>query len=188
MQEEEWVKRLQQGDSTAFDALYDRYRDQALRTASLITGSRTDGEDVVQEAFVQCYQKIRQLRDPTRFRPWLFRLLTRAAWKYCRQRSREEPMAACYDDAENAEESALGTVLRNEQSRELFRAVQRLEAKQKTVIVLFYYDDMAIRDIARVLSCREGTVKSRLYAARRNLQKIMENEGTTWEATDDERF
>lgn len=181
MQDEILVKRLQQGDRAAFDALYSRYRDEALRTASLITGSRTDGEDVVQEAFVQCYQHIGQLRDPARFKAWLFTLLTRAAWKYCRRRGREQPVAEFFDDAEKAGESALGAVLRTEQSRALFAAVQALEDKQRTVIVLYYYNDMPVREIAKVLGCREGTVKSRLFAARRSLQKAMERDTDEWE-------
>ena len=181
MQDEILVKRLQQGDRAAFDELYTRYRDDALRTASLITGSRADGEDVVQEAFVQCYQRIAQLRDPARFKSWLWTLLTRAAWKYCRRRGREEPVAEFFDDGAKAGESALGAVLRTEQSRELFQAVQALEQKQRTVVVLYYYNDMVVRDIARVLECREGTVKSRLFAARRNLQKAMEHSGSDLE-------
>lgn len=176
MQDEILVRRFRQGDRAAFDELYTKYRDEALRTASLITGSRADGEDVVQEAFVQCYQTIGQLRDPARFKAWLFKLLTRAAWKYCRKRSREEPVAEFFDDAGKAGESALGAVLRTEQSRELFAAVQRLDENQRTVVVLYYFNDMAVRDIAKVLGCREGTVKSRLFAARRSLQKAMEHD------------
>ena len=65
--------------------------------------------------------------------------------------------------------------MRTEQSRELFTAVQDLDEKQRAVIVLYYFNDLAVRDIARVLGCREGTVKSRLFAARRNLQKAMEH-------------
>ena len=180
MSDEEFVKRLQKGDRAAFDALYTRYRNDALRTASLITGSRADGEDVVQEAFVQCYRQIGQLRDPARFKSWLWTLMTRAAWKYCRRRGREEPVAEFFEDGTKTGESALGTVLRTEQSRLLYQAVQALEEKQRTVTVLYYYNDMSIREIAQVLECREGTVKSRLFAARRNLQKAMSTNG--WEA------
>ena len=174
MQDDELlVKRLQRGDRAAFDELYLRYRDDALRTASLITGSRADGEDVVQEAFVQCYQRIGQLRDPARFKGWLWTLMTRAAWRACRRRGREEPVAEFFEDGGRAGESALGTVLRTEQSRELFRAVQALGKKQRVGIVLYYFDDLSVREIARVLECREGTVKSRLFAARRSLQKAL---------------
>ena len=92
MDEEILVRRLQQGDREAFDALYMLHRDVVLRTACLITGNRMDGEDVTQEAFVQCYQRIGQLRDPKLFRAWLFRAMTRMAWKQCRVRRREQPV------------------------------------------------------------------------------------------------
>ena len=59
----ELVRRMQQGDMQAFDTLYERYKDDAYRLACLITGSRTDGEDLAQEAFVACAQSIGSLRD-----------------------------------------------------------------------------------------------------------------------------
>lgn len=174
MDEEILVRRLQQGDREAFDALYMLHRDAVLRTACLITGNRTDGEDVTQEAFVQCYQRIGQLRDPKLFRAWLFRAMTRMAWKQCRVRRREQPVDVLF--GQDTHESALCTVLRTEQSRRLYEAVLSLDDKHRTVVVLYYFSDMAVRDIARVLQCREGTVKSRLHTARQNLKNHMEPE------------
>lgn len=174
MDDEVLVQRFQQGDRTAFDTLYSRHRDAVLRTACLITGSRMDGEDVTQEAFVQCYQKIGQLRDPARFRAWLFRLMTRAAWKHSKRQRLEQPVEVFY--AQGTEESALSAVLRTEQSRRLYAAVHALDDKHRTVVVLYYFDDMAVREIARVMQCREGTVKSRLHTARRRLHEYMEPE------------
>ena len=87
MNDKELVSRMQHGDMQAFDELYERYKDDAYRLACLITGSRTDGEDLAQEAFVTCAQSIKSLRDGSKFRPWLLRTLSRAAWKYCRKPS-----------------------------------------------------------------------------------------------------
>ncbi len=173
MQDELLVRRLQQGDRAAFDELYTKYRDEALRTACLITGSRPDGEDVVQETFIQCYQMICQLRDPSRFKYWLFRSLTRTAWKYCQRHRKEEPVAQFFDDALTASESALSSVLRSEEHHQLYEAVQALEPKQRMVVILYYFNDMAVKDIAQTMNCREGTVKSRLFTARHNLQKTL---------------
>ena len=106
----ELVRRMQQGDMQAFDTLYERYKDDAYRLACLITGSRTDGEDLAQEAFVACAQSIGSLRDGAKFRPWLLRTLSRAAWKYCRKARRETPVSEFFD--ENTGESALSAVLR----------------------------------------------------------------------------
>ena len=62
MNDKELVSRMQHGDMQAFDELYERYKDDAYRLACLITGSRTDGEDLAQEAFVTCAQSIKSLR------------------------------------------------------------------------------------------------------------------------------
>ena len=63
MNDKELVSRMQHGDMQAFDELYERYKDDAYRLACLITGSRTDGEDLAQEAFVTCAQSIKSLRS-----------------------------------------------------------------------------------------------------------------------------
>lgn len=76
MNDKELVSRMQHGDMQAFDELYERYKDDAYRLACLITGSRTDGEDLAQEAFVTCAQSIKSLRDGSKFRPWLLKTLS----------------------------------------------------------------------------------------------------------------
>ena len=97
----------------AFDTLYERYKDDAYRLACLITGSRTDGEDLAQEAFVACAQSIGSLRDGAKFRPWLLRTLSRAAWKYCRKAKRETPVSEFFEGETG--ESALSAVLRTDE-------------------------------------------------------------------------
>ncbi len=117
MNDKELVSRMQHGDMQAFDELYERYKDDAYRLACLITGSRTDGEDLAQEAFVTCAQSIKSLRDGSKFRPWLLKTLSRAAWKYCRKAKRETPVSEFFDAGES--ESALSAVLRTDEQRRL---------------------------------------------------------------------
>ena len=160
----ELVRRMQQGDMQAFDTLYERYKDDAYR---LITGSRTDGEDLAQEAFVTCAQSIRSLRDGAKFRPWLLRTLSRAAWKYCRKARRETPVSEFFDG--NMGESALSAVLRTEEQRRLYAALGTLDEKRRVTVVLYYFD----KEIAQATGVTEGTVKSRLFSARRHLRQAL---------------
>ena len=111
----ELVRRMQQGDMQAFDTLYERYKDDAYRLACPFTRSRTGGADLAQEALVACAPSIGSLRDGAKFRPWLLRTLSRAAWKYCRKARRETPVSEFFD--ENTGESALSAVLRTEEQR-----------------------------------------------------------------------
>lgn len=176
LQDEELVRRFQRGETDAFDPLYRRYRDQALRMAYLITGSRSDAEDVVQETFVSCYRQLGRLREPSRFRPWLLRSLTRAAWRACCKAGREEPVPEFFESACGAGESALEPVLRRETADRLYRALRTLDPKRRTIVVLYYWDEMSVREIARVTGCLEGTVKSRLHSARTLLRQALEND------------
>ena len=171
MNDKELVSRMQHGDMQAFDELYERYKDDAYRLACLITGSRTDGEDLAQEAFVTCAQSIKSLRDGSKFRPWLLRTLSRAAWKYCRKAKRETPVSEFFDAGES--ESALSAVLRTDEQRRLYAALDTLDEKRRVTVVLYYFDDRSVREIAQATGVTEGTVKSRLFSARRHLRQAL---------------
>ena len=160
--------------------LYERYKDDAYRLACLITGSRTDGEDLAQEAFVTCAQSIKSLRDGSKFRPWLLKTLSRAAWKYCRKAKRETPVSEFFDAGES--ESALSAVLRTDEQRRLYAALDTLDEKRRVTVVLYYFDDRSVREIAQATGVTEGTVKSRLFSARRHLRQALTEERKPKEA------
>lgn len=168
------VQRMQQGDMTAFDLLYARYQNEAYRVACLITGSREDGEDVTQDAFLRCAQSIRSLRDGSRFRPWLLTTLTRAAWRACRRRRRETPVEQIFDCPQTEGESALAAALRADEVARLYTALGALRPKLRAAVVLYYFEELSVAQTAQVLGVREGTVKSRLHAARAALRQALD--------------
>ena len=159
MDEENIVRRMIDGDMEAFGTLMEQYEKPALRAAWLISGNAADSEDIVQETFTACYLNRKKLREPAAFKTWFYRILTRSAWKICKKTGRERP-----------------------EERILFEAVEKLPPKQKTVLILYYYNDMPIREIAKVCGVFEGTVKSRLYHAKEQLKKVLTQEegGKTW--------
>lgn len=171
MTDEELVRQMQQGDMQAFDILYERYRNDAYRVACLITGNCADGEDLTQEAFVTCVRSIKSLKDGSKFRPWLLKTLSRAAWKYCRKAKRESPVAEFFETGQA--ESALTEVLRTDEQRQLYQALYMLDEKRRTAVVLYYFDDRSIKEIAQMTGVTEGTVKSRLFSARRHLRQAL---------------
>lgn len=177
MTEEELVRRLQAGDAAAFETLYERYQNLIVRTAALITGSRQEGEDVAQECFIRCWQQIGTLRDPARLKSWMLTILTRDAWRAGKRRRRETPVEEFWT-GETAP-SSLDAVLRQEADRRLYQAVRALPDKQREIVVLYYFNDLPVREIARVTGSLEGTVKSRLFTARRALRAALGEEYMT---------
>lgn len=174
MNEEMLVGQMKEGDKASFDLLYDKYRDMALRTAYLITGSMPDSEDVVQDTFVKVYLHCRELKNDSGFKAWLMRILVRTAYKACRKKGRELPDDEAADKADTfPARSALDNLLAREEARTVFEAVCGLSLKQRTVVILFYYQEYSVGQIAQLLGCREGTVKSRLHGAREQLRKVL---------------
>ena len=85
MNETEVVKKIQAGDMNAFEEIFEIYKNQAIRYAYLITNNKFTSEDIVQETFVKCYLKIKDLKNVEQFKSWLFKILTRTAWDYMKK-------------------------------------------------------------------------------------------------------
>ena len=171
----ELVLKLQKGDTSSFEGLFDLYKAKAVRTAYLITSNRALADDIVQEAFILCYFKISELKDPTKFKTWFFKMLTRLAWKMSAKEKASVPVENIFEIAE-AEDTHFveGEIIGKEEARRLMDAVNLLEIKKKITVLLYYYNDFSVGEIAQIMGCFEGTVKSRLHAARRILRKSIE--------------
>ena len=110
------------------------------------------------------------------------RILTRSAWKISRKSRKEQPEEEPASGQADTGRSVLENCIMKEEERILYEAVEKLPPKQKTVLILYYYNDMPIREIARVCGVFEGTVKSRLIHAKEQLKQILTQEegGKTW--------
>lgn len=169
MTDAELVSLWKDGDLEGFDLLYERYKNEAYRVAVLITGNRADAEDLTREAFITCTHTITSLKDNSKFRPWLLRSITRASWKYCKKRRLETPVDELYS-AETSN-SPFYDVVRNDEQKALYHALYTLDDKKRNVVVLHYFEDLSVKEIAQVLGVMEGTVKSRLFSARKLMRK-----------------
>lgn len=184
----ELIRKWKEGDEDAFSVMYERYRQTAMRTAWLLCHNLADSEDIVQETFVQCYFHIQELKDESRFRPWMLKCLVRTGWKLMKKQKKEMPeeQMELHLERERYLESTfsgktsgepLEEAIAREFSGELTKAVRRLSEKHRLVIVLYYYDELSVHEIAKITGCLEGTVKSRLHFARRQLKKMLSDAG-----------
>lgn len=184
MEEIELVKRMTAGDMDAFDQLMKLYQPRALRVAYLISASYADSEDIVQETFVACYMNRHELRNPEAFKSWFYRTLSRNAWRVCRKQKREQPSEMAEAEEREAPMEILKEVVQKEEEEQIYHAICSLPIKHRTVVVLYYYNQMSIKEIARTIGCLEGTVKSRLHHAKKKLREILEQEegkgGNAW--------
>ncbi len=177
MQESQWIEKIQQGDDTAFFMIYEKYKNPALRTAYLIAGNIYTAEDILQESFVQCCLHINELKDPNTFKAWFYKILTRTAWKFAKKEKSTVPIENIFESMEDSfEEDSEKTFLQKEESRKLLAAVNCLDIKQRTTVILYYYNQMSVSEIAKVTASLEGTVKSRLFFARKKLYQRLKTD------------
>jgi RNA polymerase sigma-70 factor (ECF subfamily) len=164
------VERARRGDEAAYATLVRAggLDAVAFRTACLLAGSAADAEDALQEALVKAWRALPRFRSGAPFRPWLLTIVANEA----RSRRRAAGRRAGWTlraavEAQTAEDapSPEATVLVRERSRELAGALGALPERDRVVLVLRYVLDLSEREMAAVLDCRPGTVKSRLARA-----------------------
>jgi RNA polymerase sigma-70 factor, ECF subfamily len=146
----------------------------AFRVAFSVLRQREDAEDVAQEAFAKAYRSFRQLRDRERFRAWLVRMTWRMALD--RQRANRRRLAHEAVDVEAGLQTSRGhttadAVIANERAEQLWRAIDALPDKLRLVTVLAGIEGHDIREVALLLDVPDGTVKSRLFLARKQLKE-----------------
>lgn len=178
--DEQWAgslaHRVVAGDREAFDELMKHFYPGLLRAAYLIAGNRADSEDIVQETFASCWINRARIREPEHIGRWLYRSMTREAWRVGRMSRREQPVEEVISENTPGRGSVLEEVVNTSGKQELFAAIAALPVKQRTVLVLYYYNEMSAKEIAAVTGCLEGTVKSRLFTARKNLKTALTKE------------
>lgn len=177
MTEEMLVKQMKEGDKISFDMLYEKYKNMALHTAYLITGDYSYSEDVVQDTFVKVYLHCKELKNNSGFKAWMMQILVRTAYKCGRKKSRELPDDEVIQKVDTGRSlSSLEQVIMQEEAEAIAGAVRALPVKQRAVVVLYYYQECQISEIAQMLGCLEGTVKSRLHTARKKLKTVLETD------------
>jgi RNA polymerase sigma factor (sigma-70 family) len=178
------IKRCQQGDPNAFEELYRLHSQSALKTAYLLYSRKGIAEDIVQEAFIQCFRNIKKLKKIEAFNSWFYQTLIRAGWRVS---SKYQSIVPLDDPDQEAGEQSQNGNPRNDYNPEEFlenretarivrQAISSLKPPLKTAIILFYYNHLSIPEIAKVMGCFQGTVKSRLHTARKLLEAYQRKE------------
>jgi RNA polymerase sigma-70 factor (ECF subfamily) len=166
------------GDKEAFEQLVRRYGSSMLGYLTKVSGSREEAEDLFQETFRRVHEKAQTLRG-NRFKPWLFSIATRVALDGLRRRKRQRVVSLsgasdCADRVSDAIVADNGCgpaveAVRSEQIEQVRRAVESLPPVQRATLVLAYYQQLSYREVAEVLGCSIGTVKTQMYRALRTL-------------------
>lgn len=170
------VARALQGEYEAFNDIVNQYSSLMLRTANMIVGDRDIAEDVVQDALIQVWHHLPELRDAGALRSWLMRIVVNQCISFKRRVARST--AFIRQSQADQETDILAQMADNHKGRverdwDLAQAIKNLPAKQRMVIVLHYYNGMTLPEMTRALSTSENTLKKRIQAALSNLRRTL---------------
>ena len=176
----ELVKRVQAGDTAAFDLLVQKYQHKVINLVGRFVSDQAECQDIAQDAFIKAYRAIDSFRGDSQFYTWLYRIAANTAKNYLASRARKSPAYAVdVEDAEHFEgESRLkeyanpeNLLLTEEIEATVFRAIERLPDDLKSAITLREIDGLSYEEIAEVMNCPIGTVRSRIFRARDVIDK-----------------
>ncbi len=167
------ARRVQQGDTAAFDLLVERHMRRAFGVALRLLGQQEDAEDLVQDAFLTALQKIDTFDTARDFSPWFYRILGNRCLKArkARWRRRTQELPA---DVQSADRSPLVETERSELRSHLLHALEDLPERQRTILKMFDLEGFSSPEIAGILSISDGTVRWHLHQARRGLRTALE--------------
>ena len=173
--DQQLVAKVQKGDSRAFDLLVLKYQHKIFGLISRYVHDADEVQDVAQEAFIKAYRALPRFRGDSAFYTWLYRIAINTAKNHLVSRSRRPPGSDV--EVEDAEYYEGGSALRDIESPEnvLFgaelkavveQAIRNLPDDLKTAVTLREFDGLSYEDIADIMDCPVGTVRSRIFRAR----------------------
>lgn len=181
MTDREIVDRIKKGDNEAFDYLVNQYSKKIINTAYSLLYDADEAQDAAQEVFIKVYRNIGTFRGDSSVSTWIYRITRNVCCDILRKRKSSNVISLDAEDEEGHKNEPADTgdtpqeaAEKNERDEILRSAVASLEETHKTVITLFDMEGLSYDEIAEVMKCPVGTVKSRLYRARDALRKILE--------------
>mgnify|MGYP000972646746 FL=1 len=176
--DQQLVKRAKKGDTRAFDLLVLKYQGRIAALVGRFVQDASDVEDVTQEAFIKAFRALEKFRGDSAFYTWLYRIASNTAKNYLAAKGRRPSADSSVDDAEHYNEA---DGLRDTETPENYLFGQELAAvvsqtleglprELKTALVLREFDGLSYEEIAEVMECPVGTVRSRIFRARETLE------------------
>ena len=179
------VERAREGDTRAFDALVEKYTPKLYGLVYHMTSNREDTNDILQDVFAKAYRARKRFRGKSSFYTWIYSIATNMTLNFLKKRNRRRTMSlddvdlGIENDRDFIEMTSKSDPVReaniSELQQRLNMAMQKLSVDHRTVVTMFDIQAMPHAEIAKILGISEGTVRSRLFYAHRQLQAYLED-------------
>lgn len=179
VKDEVLAKRMLVGDQSAFDILIHRYHQPILNHLEYLLKNKEKAEDFTQETFLKFLRQLENRSIPLNIRAWLYSVATNLCRDYWRSAGyrKERPILDQLPEPQDKKGQVVDIFERRENRSEIHNLLNELPDMQRQIIILRFYNELKLREIADVLACPLGTVKSRLFHALRFLKCRIEEKG-----------
>ncbi len=164
------IRRFREGDASAFDALYEKYYGRVFSLARGILNNNEDALDAVQETFVQVWRNLKRFEAKSQFSTWLYRISVNTAIQHARRSKRHRQNTVPLETAETLPGGTVPEV--SELKEQVYQTLTRMREEDRAVLVLYYWENQSLEEIAEVLGCTANAAKTRLFRARERFREI----------------
>jgi RNA polymerase sigma-70 factor (ECF subfamily) len=166
---------VKMNDDDAFASVFNTYHQKVYKMAWLMLRDHQRAEDVVQETFLQVYTKINKLSNNMAFEKWLYKITVNHCYEIIRKHKKADLLLLDETIENFTTNSSIPhmELIQKEVRKKIITAIYALPLKHRTVLILFYFNDLSIKEIAAIISKSEGTVKSRLFYGKKLLKIVL---------------
>ncbi|MGQ1889537.1 RNA polymerase sigma factor [Thermophagus sp. OGC60D27] len=173
--DQELVQQSKEGNMEAFSKLVDKYRQKVFQTSMGFLHNVEDAEDLTQDIFVKVWRSIKSFDQRSSFSTWLYRIAVNRAINEVRK-NKLKSFIGLNNEVKNSNytlDNAETQLVNQEQKKQIRQAINQLKTNQRKAFILFYYQELSMREVASVMKISPKAAESLVFRARKKLQKVL---------------
>jgi len=170
-----YITKVIKGDTNAFAYLVDNYKGMIYTLAYKMTKSREEAEEISQDTFIKAYKNLSKFKGDSKFSTWLYRIGYHAALDAIKKNKNTFEINEVTFNQIKSVEDVLEGIERKERAAILDKCLMQLPEDERSIIWMFYYDELSLKEITEVTELSQANIKVKLHRARKRLLKIVEN-------------
>ena len=171
------IKRVLEGHADAFTPLVEKYKDMVFTLALRLLKNREEAEEVAQDVFVKSYQSLSGFKGKSRFATWLYSITYNACMDVIKRKKKyiiSEDISMLNDTRVIQEEDALSFLIKHDRNEAVNQTVAKLPEEDRAIIWCYYFEELSVKEIAKVVNLSPSNVKVKLHRSRKRLYTLLE--------------
>ena len=172
-----YIAKVINGDTNSFAYLVDSYKDMVFSLAYKMTKNKEESEEVSQDTFIKAYKNLNKFKGESKFSTWLYRIAYHTSLDQIKKNKNNNATFEIHEVTLNqiqSEDGILQGIERKERAKIMDECLLRLPEEERSILWMFYYDELSLKEIVEVTSLSEANVKVKLHRARKRLLTIVE--------------